>query len=122
MLDQTAGPADADLVWDKTLPVGVSKRDHYQGFAEMVEIGAQKIYDATRRFVPNYMIIASNIKPVLSFIDGWTPAPAGQINGPYFAGTLNSLKVFVSPAMKADRFVIGVNGDDMMSSVKLLAA
>ena len=27
LLDETAGAEQADLVWSKTLPVGVSKRD-----------------------------------------------------------------------------------------------
>ena len=68
------------------------------------------------------MVIASNVLPILTFMKGFTAAPAGQINGPYFAGTLNGLKVYVSPAVKAGRFFIGVNGNDMMSSVKQLAA
>jgi hypothetical protein len=32
------------------------------------------------------MLIASDVLPVLTFIKGFTPAPAGQVNGPYFAG------------------------------------
>ena len=88
---------------------------------EIVEIGRQLIYDRTTRFSPNYMVCASNLIPVLSFINGWTPAPAGQVNGPYFAGTLGALKVYVSPAMAAGRYIIGVNGDDMMSSVAVYA-
>ena len=67
------------------------------------------------------MIIASNVLPVLTFINGFSAAPAGQVNGPYFAGTLNSLKVYVSPAMPAGEFTIGVNGDDLMSSVAVYA-
>ena len=67
------------------------------------------------------MIIASNIKPILTFIKGWSAAPTSNINGPYFAGTLNGIKVFVSPAMKAGRYVLGVNGDDMMSSAAVYA-
>lgn len=88
---------------------------------EIVEIGRQLIYDRTRRFAPNYMVCASNLIPVLSFINGWSPAPAGQVNGPYFAGTLGALKVYVSPALAAGRYLIGVNGDDMMSSVAVYA-
>lgn len=42
-------PADGDLVWSKTLPVGVSKVEHYEGFTEILEIGRQKIYDRTKR-------------------------------------------------------------------------
>lgn len=113
--------AEADLLWSKTLPIGVSKSEHYEGFAEVVEIARQKIYDATKRFAPNYMLIASNVLPVLTFMKGFTAAPAGQINGPYFAGTLNSLKVYVSPAMEPGEFVCGVNGDDMMSSAAVYA-
>lgn len=67
------------------------------------------------------MIVASNLIPVLTFIDGWNAAPTGSINGPYFAGTLNGLKVYVSPALKANRYLIGVNGDDYMSSVAVYA-
>lgn len=32
------------------------------------------------------MLIASDVLPVLTFINGFTAAPSGQINGPYFAG------------------------------------
>ena len=112
---------DGDLVWSKTLPVGVSKTEHYQDFTEILEIARQKIYDRTRRFAPNYMLIASNILPILTFIKGFSAAPAGKINGPYFAGTLNGLKVFVTPNIEPNKFVIGVNGDDMMSSAAVYA-
>ncbi len=40
---------DTDLVWSKTLPVGVSKTEHYEGFTEILEIARQKVYDRTRR-------------------------------------------------------------------------
>ena len=67
------------------------------------------------------MICASNLLPVIAFIKGWQPAPAGNINGPYFAGTLNSLRVYVSPALASGEYLIGVNGDDFMSSVAVYA-
>ena len=133
LLDETAGKGatlvfkgsttadDQYLSWDRTLPVGVSKAEHYEGFSEVIEVGRQIIYDRTKRFAPNYMIIASNILPILTFMKGFKAAPAGQINGPYFAGTLNGLKVYVSPAIEAGRFLLGVNGDDMMSSVAVYA-
>lgn len=123
LLDTTAGAPDAadGLVWSKTLPVGVSKTEHYEGFAEIVELARMVIYNRTRRFAPNYMVIASDVLPVLTFMRGFTAAPAGQINGPYFAGTLNGLKVFVSPALPQGKFLVGVNGSDLMSSVAVYA-
>lgn len=112
---------DADLTWSKTLPVGVSKREHYEGFAETIEIGKQKVYDRTRRFAPNYILVASNILPILSFINDFTAAPTSSVNGPYFAGTLHGVRVFVTPNIAPGKFVLGVNGDDLMSSAAVFA-
>lgn len=112
---------DAELVWSKTLPIGVSKTEHYEGFTEILGIATQKIYDRTKRFAPNYMLVASNVLPILRFIKGFSAAPTGSINGPYFAGTLDHFKVFVTPNIEPGKFVIGVNGDDMMSSAAVYA-
>ena len=109
------------LSFNKALPMGVSKAEHYEGFAEVVEIGKQLIYDNTKRFAPTYMLIASDILPILSFIKGFSAASTSSVNGPYFAGTLNGLKVFVTPNVKSGTFVLGVNGDDMMSSAAVYA-
>ena len=120
-LIDAAGEVDTDLVWSKTLPVGVSKRDHYSGFAEVIGIAKQKIYDKTKRFAPNYMIASSSLLPILGFIDGYTAAPASNPNGPYFAGTLDGIRVYITPNIEAGKFAVGVNGDDFMSSVAVYA-
>ena len=67
------------------------------------------------------MLIASNLLPIMAFIPGFQAAPRGSINGPYYAGTLNGLKVYVTPNIAAGSFVVGVNGDDMMSSAAVYA-
>ena len=122
LLEKTADENAVKIpAWSRTLPVGVSKREHYAGFAEQVEIARQVIYDKTKRFAPNWMVISSSILPVLTFIEGFRAAPATNINGPYFAGTLNSLKVYVSPSLATDKYLIGVNGSDMMSAVAVYA-
>ncbi len=51
----------------------------------------------------------------------WTPAPASVVNGPYFAGTVDSLKVFVSPSLAEDEFFFGVNGSDLQTSAAVYA-
>lgn len=121
VLIELAGAANADLQWSKVIPIGVSKAEHYEGFSEIVEIGKQKIYDRTKRFTPNYMLIASNVLPVLKFVKGFVPAKAGSVNGPYLAGTLDGIKVFVTPNIAPGKFVLGVNGDDMQSSAAVYA-
>lgn len=121
LLDKMAGEALEDLTFNKALPVGVSKRDHYAGFAEVIELASQHIYDKTQKHAANYMLCASNVKPLLVMMDGWKGASTSKINGPYFAGTINGVKVYVSPALKPGRFVLGYNGDDMVTSAAVYA-
>lgn len=121
LLVEGAGEVKEDLKWSRTLPVGVSKRDHYAGFAEIVEIASQHIYDATQKHAANYMLIASNIKPILVLMEGFKAASTAKINGPYYAGELNGVKVYVSPAMKPGEFVLGYNGGDMVTSAAVFA-
>ena len=110
-----------DLTWNKALPVGVGKKDHYYGFVEIIEIASQHIYDRTQKHAANYMVIASDIKPILGLIDGWKAASTSKINGPYFAGTLNGIKVYVSPMIQPGRYFLGYNGDDMVTSAAVYA-
>ena len=111
----------ADLTWNKRLPIGISKRDHFAGFAEIMELGSQHIYDATKKHAANYMIASSSIKPILALMQGWKAASTAKINGPYFAGDLNGIKVFISPAVAAGTFVLGYNGGDMLTSAAVYA-
>ena len=45
LLDETAGTAA--ISWSRAHTTGVSKTEHYEGFAEAIEIGRQMIYDKT---------------------------------------------------------------------------
>ena len=121
LLSTMAGDPETNLTWSKTLPIGVSKAQHYEGFAEIIALANQIIYDKTQRFAATYMVIASSILPVLSLVTMFKPAATGNINGPYFAGTFGPLKVFVSPRYKNGEFVVGVNGDDYASSAAVYA-
>lgn len=120
MLDKNAEDRE-DLTFNRELPPGVGKRDWYAGFAEVIELGSQVIYDKTQKHAANYMIASSSIKPVLALIDGWKPASTAKINGPYYAGELNGIKVYISPAIEAGRFVLGYNGGDMITSAAVFA-
>ena len=101
--------------------VGESMFERYEAFAKVIADATQIIYDRTKRFAPTYMIIASNVLPVVQFCKGFTAAPIGAINGPYMCGTIGGLKVYVSPAMEPGKFVFGVNGSDMASSAAVYA-
>lgn len=109
------------LTWSKTLPVGVSKFEHYNGFLEIVEQAKAIIYNRTRKFHPNYMVIAYDILPVLRFVNGFAPVKNPKMNGPYKVGELDGMGIYVSPDLKAGDFFFGLNGSDMMSSAGVYA-
>jgi hypothetical protein len=121
MLRDGAGEADERLVWSKTLPAGVSKFEHYNGFLEIVEMAKAIIYDRTKKFHPNYMVIASDVLPVLRFINGFTAVKNVKMNGPYKVGELDGMNVYVSPLLSDGNFFLGLNGSDMMSSAGVYA-
>lgn len=121
MLREGAGAADAELVWSKTLPVGVSKFEHYNGFLEIVEAAKAIIYNRTQKFHPNYMVIAADVLQVLRFVNGFTAVKNAKMNGPYKVGDLDGMGVYVSPRLESGEFFLGLNGNDMMSSAGVYA-
>lgn len=121
LLVSLAGEVQPTLKWSKVIPVGVSKAEHFEGFSEVIEEAKRIIYDRTKRFTPNYMLIASNVLPVLKFLKGFVASRVGSMNGPYLAGTLDGIKVFVTPNIAPGKFILGVNGDDMQSSAAVYA-
>lgn len=121
LLVETAGAVLEDLRFNKTVPTGISKAQHYEAFSEIVDIAGTKIYNKTKRFTPNYMLCARDVINVLNLVPGFKAASVAHINGPYLAGTFNGVKVFVTPNIADGKFCIGVNGDDFMSSVAVYA-
>lgn len=121
MLKDGAGAPVDELRWSKTLPAGVSKFEHYNGFLEVVEMAKAIIYNRTKKFHPNYMVIASDVLPVLRFINGFTAVKNVKMNGPYKVGELDGMGVYVSPLMEDGNFFLGLNGNDMMSSAGVYA-
>jgi hypothetical protein len=79
------------------------------------------LYDRTKKFHPNYMVIASDVLPVLRFINGFTAVKNVKMNGPYKVGKLDGMGIYVSPLMGKGEFFLGLNGNDMMSSAGVYA-
>lgn len=100
---------EATITFSKTLPVGVSMAQHYESFKSVVNKARAEIYNRTRRFAPNYMVCAVDVIEVLAFCSGFKAANIKTVAGPYLAGTLDGLKVFVSPTLGAGEFFMGVN-------------
>lgn len=121
MLYNAAKENGVALNWSKVLPVGVSKFEHYNGFLEVIEEAKAIIYNRTKKFHPNYMVIAADVLPVLRFVNGFSAVKNAKMNGPYKVGELDGLNIYVSPALASGDFFLGLNGSDMMSSAGVYA-
>ena len=121
MLIDAATKVNTIADFSKTLPVGVNLADHYAAFAAKLEEYKMALYDRTKKFVPNFMLVASNVMPVIQFVPGFQAASVSDINGPYFAGTLAGLKVFVTPNIDPGKFVLGVNQGAMQAAAGIYA-
>ena len=116
------GAADGyTLTWSKTLPIGVSKFEHYNGFLEIIEQAKAIIYNRTKKFHPNYMVVNTDVLPVLKFVNGFTAVKNAKMNGPYKVGDIDGMNVYVSPNLQSGEFFFGLNGSDMMSSAGVYA-
>ena len=99
----------------------ISRSQYYEQFGEIIARAKKVIYKRTQKFAPNYMVVGANIVTILPYLKGWTAAPASAVNGPYFAGTVDGLKVFVSPSIDENKFFFGVNGSDLQTSAAVYA-
>ena len=107
LLLENAG-SDDSLVWSKTQPFGVSLRDHYESFANQIEVAKSKLYKRTKKFMPNFMLASSDILPVLTMVSSFKEAGTDEVNGPFYAGSIAGLKVIVSPDIPEGSYVLGV--------------
>lgn len=99
----------------------ISRSQYYEQFSEIVARAKKIIYQRTQKFAPNYMVVGANVLTIMPYVKGWTAAPASAVNGPYFAGTIDGLKVYCSPSIPEDRFFFGVNGSDLQTSAAVYA-
>lgn len=99
----------------------ISRSQYYEEFSEIINRAKAIIYKRTKKFAPNYMVCGTDVLTILPYLKGWTAAPASMVNGPYFAGTVDSMRVFVSPAIGDDEFFFGVNGSDLLTSAGVYA-
>ena len=113
---------DEELEFNATLPTAITMRDHYSTFLATVEKAKKIVYLRTQKCVPNYMVCAADVKVILAMIpEAFKASGIDKMAGPYFAGTLNGLKVYVHPGLAEGTFFLGVNSSDMATSAAVFA-
>ena len=111
----------AELKFNKRVPFGISMSQHYEAFNAKIEAAKKIIYKKTKRFMPNFMLVSPELIEILSFIKGYSAVSLSKVNGPYYAGTLNGLKVYVTPNIEDGKYILGVNSDGLEASAAVFA-
>ena len=107
---------ESTVTFNKRVPVGISKSEHYEAFAETLLALSKVIRDRTKRYGINYIVGATDLTLVVGLMKNWKDSGQSQKPGPYFAGTINGIKVYVHPEMEQGHLFGGFHGDDLMTS------
>lgn len=104
------------VTWDKTVPEGISKRDHYDSFNNAVIEASGNIFDATRMAVGNFMVCGSEAANVIESLPKFRSSGVVRPVGPHLAGFLGDMPVYRTPNYARNRFLIGWKGTGLFDS------
>lgn len=107
---------EAAIEFNKRVPAGISKSEHYESFAETIMSLSKTVRDRTKRYGINYIVGATDLVLILGLMKNWKDSGQSTKAGPYLAGTINGIKVYIHPEMAQGTFFGGYNGDDLMTS------
>lgn len=101
--------------FDATVPSGVSKQEHYDGFIHKINQAANQIYTSTRMVAGNFIIAGINAASIIEGMSKFESAGMtanGSFSGPYVCGTLdNRFLVVKNPSYGANEYLVGHKGE-----------
>lgn len=105
--------AGVEQTWSATVPVGISRADHYNSFRITLDECSAAIFQATRKWGANFVVGGVGLKTVCPSIIGFKAADKAGLAGPHLLGTLpDGMKVYINPTFAKDTFVAGFAGGD----------
>lgn len=98
--------------FNEPVPFGINKHDHYESFYQTLIVGANKVYQKTRRITPNIVIVGEKAANIIETMDKFKAAASLNTAGPHIMGTLNNRFMIVkNPYYPANKFTIVYRGD-----------
>ena len=107
--------------WNKYYPttyggsyVGITKKEHYEGFLTEIYKASNEIFQKTRRCVGNRLVVGTGVATILETIGQpqYVAASVSDPVGPHFCGTLNgNIKVYKNPFFDPDSYLMAYKGE-----------
>lgn len=98
--------------FNEPVPFGINKHDHYESFYQTLIVGANKVYQKTRRVTPNIVIVGEKAANIIETMDKFKAAASLNTAGPHIMGTLNNRFMIVkNPYYPSNKFTIVYRGD-----------
>ena len=103
--------------WSKTPDIGVSRWEHYNGFAITLAENAATIFQATEKFGANFAIAGTQAAVIFRTQVGFNATGTNDVAGPHKIGTTaDGINVFVNPIYDPHEYVMGFKGGDNTKS------
>ena len=101
--------------WDASPVMGgsVVPSDYLNMLKLKLGQASASVYQRTRLARPNKLIAGSNAVEYISMINGFQAANHDNAVGPYKAGTLDGMDVFVAPDYDPNQWVLATKSDDI---------
>lgn len=119
IIDILCKQAGSSTTWNSTPSVYYSKREHDEAFIAELFACTTQIYQKTLRVNGNWCVVGKQGMDILNSVGRprFEPSVVDAPNGPYFAGTLDGrLKVFCSPYVDTDQYLVGYKGSEFYDS------
>lgn len=110
-----------DVPQGRTIPEGRSKFEHYSALTDIMHrLADARIFNNTKKFRAEYLIMSSDLLPVFVFSQDFKPEPLSKIHGMYVTGSYKNIPVLVSPVLNKGELIWGVNEDKSSSILTFL--
>lgn len=102
--------------WDMNAPTGVALTDHYLSFNYKINEAGNKIFFATQIANASWVIVGEDAANVVEALPTFESAGIMDPKGPHFIGTLNGKRIYKTPQIPANAWVVGYQGDSLFDS------
>lgn len=100
------------ISFNKPVPFGISKVEHYESFYQTCVEGANKIFNKTRRVTGNIVVVGEDGANIIETHRLFKAAASAGEAGPHIMGTLGDRFLVVkNPYLASDKFFIFYKGD-----------